>query len=975
MSFSFPLALALLIFLPGVIAVGRPRNRFRRTRDLISLALRCTILVLLILALAGVQLIRSADSLAVVFLVDASDSVGVLSLDNALTQVRDQIEQLGSNDSAGVVLFGKTPQVARPISTSHTLTAIRAQPDAGDTDLAAAIRLALAMFPAESARRIVILSDGRQTVGDAEQAAHLAAAAGVEIDYLPISALDAPDVRVTQFDAPASVAEGQQFDLTITLDADLDTSARLDIFAGSDLIYSQDETVRRGSTTRTLTLTAGESGFRDFTVRVQPDGLDGFYQNNQLATFSQVIGPARVLVVGTESETQYLTAALREAGLTVEQATPGGLPSGLTGYAPYESVILANVPADQISQSAMESIQAYVRDLGGGLVVIGGPESYAPGGYFDSPLEATLPVEMRLKDQQRQPKLTIAYLIDRSGSMATIGSDGVPLIELAKAAINRSTDFLQPRDLAGVASFDSTAYWVAEFQEVGNREELRRLVGTLRPSGGTDIGAGLNLVAEGITTQPSEAKHIILLSDGIANRRGLTELVARLNRDYGVTLTSIAIGEDNELMRDLAESGHGTYRLAENPQSIPAIFAQETVLATRSYIFETPFTPSLTARSPIMEGISTLPTLQGYVGASEKEASQVVLRGPEPYQDPILTVWQYGLGRSVAFNADATSRWGAQWVIWDDFARFWGQTVRWTMTDTDTQGVETRIVMEGAQARIVLDARDDAGTFLNGLTLEASVVRPDLTNERIQLRQVAPGRYEAIFTPDQQGAYLLRTAGGLESAGVSVNQTTGWVMSYSREYQGGNTVSVLPEVARLTGGTPYLDGLAPAFEHTLTARGGSTPLAPVLVLIALLLLPFDIAVRRLLITRTDMQRVFSVFRRQPSEAASSERMASLMQARERARQETLAEEARSAPANTASALRNRLKTDSASQSPIVKPTVAPSSIPADMPASFDKLAAPKPATPEQPPLPDLTPSESENLGTRLLRRKKDRQGD
>jgi len=966
MSFSFPLALALLIVLPGVIAVGRPRSRFRRTRDLISLTLRCTLLVLLILALAGVNLTRSADSLAVVFVVDASDSVGALNLDNALTQVRDQIEQMGSNDSAGIVLFGKTPQVARPILADNALKPIHAQPDAGDTDIAAAIRLALAMFPAESARRIVILSDGRQTVGDAEQAAQLAAAAGVEIDYLPISAIDAPDVRVTQFDAPASVAEGQQFDLSITLEADIDTSARLDIFAGSDLIYSQTESVRRGSSTRTLTLTAGESGFRDFTVRVQPDGLDGFYQNNQLSTFSQVTGAARVLVVGTESETQYLTAALQEAGLTVEQIAPGGLPVGVTGYAPYESVILANVPADQISVSAMEAMQIYVRDLGGGLVVVGGPESYAPGGYFDTPLEAILPVEMRLKDQQRQPKLTIAYLIDRSGSMATIGADGVPLIELAKAAINRSTDFLQPADLVGVASFDTTAYWVANFQEVGNREELRRLVGTLRPSGGTDIAAGLNLVATDITTQPSETKHIILMSDGIANRRGLTELVARLNREYGVTLTSIAIGTDNELMRDLAEAGQGTYRLAENPQSIPAIFAQETVLATRSYIFETPFTPSLTARSPIMDGIAALPALRGYVGASEKTASQVILRGPEPYQDPILTVWQYGLGRAVAFNADATSRWGADWVVWADFARFWGQTIRWTMTDTDTQGVETRVVMEGSQARIMLDARDESGLFLNGLGLEASVVRPDLTTERIQLRQVAPGRYEAVFTPDQQGAYLLRTAGGLESAGVSVNQTTGWVMSYSREYQGGNTASVLPDVASLTGGTAYLDGLTTSFEHTLTARGGSTSLTPLLMLIVLLLLPFDIAVRRLLINRTDVQRVLSVFRRQPSEEVASERMATLMQARDRARQEVAAEEARSAPANTASALRARLKTDSPSQSPFA-PLTPP--IPPQSPA--ESSAAIPPTTTDPKPL----QTEGETLGTRLLKRKKDRQGE
>jgi uncharacterized membrane protein len=969
MSFSTPLALVLLLVLPGVIAAGRPRNPFRRTRDLISLALRCTILILLILALSGVQVVRSADSLAVVFLVDASDSVGTISSQQAYDLVRAQIQQMGVNDSAGIVMFGKTPQIDRPISASTNMASgtPRSTPDSSDTDLSAAIRIALAMFPSESARRIVILSDGRQTVGDAAQAAQLAEAAGVEIDYLQLSVPDLPDVRITAFDAPTSVSEGQQFDLTVTLETDQQTPVRLDIFAGSDLIATESLILNRGETIRSLTIEAGASGFRDFTARVQAQGnSDKFYQNNQLSTFSQVIGPAKVLVVGSDSEVQYLTTALQEAGVTVERSTTGSLPVSAAGYTLYDAVMLANVPADQLSQDVMEAIQSYVRDLGGGLVVIGGPESYAPGGYYDTPLETMLPVEMRLKDQKRLPKLTIAYLIDRSGSMATDTGNGVPLIELAKAAINRSIDFLQPTDLAGVASFDSNAYWVAEFQEVGNREELRRLVGTLRPSGGTDIGAGLNLVAQDITTQASDAKHIILLSDGIANRRGLIETVRRLNNEYGVTLTSISIGVDNELMRDLAEAGNGTYRLAASPQSIPAIFAQETVLATRSYIFESAFTPSLTARSPIMDGITSLPTLQGYVGASEKTASQVILRGPEPYQDPILTVWQYGLGRAMAFNGDATSRWGADWVAWGDFARFWGQAVRWTMTDTNTQGVESRIVMEGSQARVILDARDDSGAFLNGLGLEATVIRPDLSLERVQLRQVAPGRYEATFTPDQQGAYLLRTLGGLESENINISQTTGWVRSYPREYQGGNTASVLPRVASLTGGTGYSDGLSTAFEHTLTARGGSTSLAPWLVLFAMLLLPFDIGLRRLLITRADIQRVFGALRRSSTEVAvPSERMATLMQARDRARQEAAAEEIRSAPANTASALRARLKSDT--PKPLVTPIVPSSSAPTDSASN----STPTDVTPE----PALLKTEGENLGTRLLKRKKDRQGE
>src|SRR5262249_13140223 len=156
------------------------------------------------------------------------------------------------------------------------------------------------------------------------------------------------------------------------------------------------------------------------------------------------------------------------------------------------------------------ALQTYVRDLGGGLIVVGGPDAYAPGGYFKTPLEETLPLDMQIRDQRRLPQLTIAYVIDRSGSMSMVGPSGVENIELAKEAIIRSLDFLQPSDRAGVLSFDTQGYWIAEPQPVLDRIGLQNLVGTLRASGGTDILAGMTLAGEAMQQEPSQRKHIIL---------------------------------------------------------------------------------------------------------------------------------------------------------------------------------------------------------------------------------------------------------------------------------------------------------------------------------------------------------------------------------------------------------------------------------------------------------------------------------
>jgi len=176
-------------------------------------------------------------------------------------------------------------------------------------------------------------------------------------------------------------------------------------------------------------------------------------------------------------------------------------------------------------------------------------------------------------------------VIDRSGSMGAVGLSGVENIELAKEAIIRSIDFLQPNDRAGVVSFDTLGYWIANIQQIGNRLALQRLVASLRTGGGTDILAGMNLVSQSIIDDPSDRKHIILLTDGGANPTGLVELSTRLNQDYGVTTSVIAIGDGSApFLAEMAEAGGGNYHPVRIVEQIPLIFSQETVLATRSYI-------------------------------------------------------------------------------------------------------------------------------------------------------------------------------------------------------------------------------------------------------------------------------------------------------------------------------------------------------------------------------------------------------
>jgi uncharacterized membrane protein/secreted protein with Ig-like and vWFA domain len=914
--------------------LGWPSRGPSRRREIASLGLRLLLALLLILGLAGLEVRRATNNLSVVFLVDSSDSMlvpitvggGATAIETtprqlAVEYVRRALLEMGPDDRAGVIVFGGDAVVERPLSPAETLESPTSKVTTIQTDLAGAIRLGLALLPSDTARRMVILSDGLETTGDAVEAARLAASSGTQIVVVPFSVSGGAEALITSVKAPTRLRQDEEFALEVKIDSTLAQRVGVRVLAGSEVAYAGELELRRGTNAFSLPLKAGTPGFSAYRVQLIPprgEAADTFYQNNELAAFSQIEGPARLLMVTNPKPRddvpgfEELLAALRGSGLNVETVEPGGLPSELPALAEYASVILVDVPARSLSQRQQTALETYVRDLGGGLVAVGGPTSFGVGGYFKTPLERALPVDMDIKDEKRRARLTMVFIIDKSGSMAEI-SGGVQKVDLAKEAVIRSIELLSPSDKVGVIAFDDSAAWVVPITSLDDPDAIINQTGTIRADGGTDIMAGVRLASQALPEDDSTVKHIILLTDGGADPTGIPELVRQMNQDYGITLSSVGVGPGAApFLPQLAQEGQGVYHFTDDPASIPEIFAEEVTLATRSYIIEQAFFPRQASPSPILQGIDSAPQLLGYIGVTAKSAAQVILVNPDSPNpdnpDPILAAWQYGLGKSVAWTSDATGRWAKSWVSWDQFARFWAQTVRYTISEGTPTATDVRVsgfggAEAGEAATISVDAKTDAGAFLNGLTVQANVIAPDGATHVITLTQSAPGRYTGEFNPTKEGAYLIRIAGGEAGSEAAIAQTAGWVLSYSPEYQialpaenESNTappnVRFLVQLAQATGGGNVTGEYARVFAHDLPPPpSAAQPVWPWLLVFATLLLPFDIAVRRVVITRSDLRRAwvrllafFAIRAPQPVPIPQqrAEQLSTLFKAKERA---------------------------------------------------------------------------------------------
>ena len=905
MTFTSPLLLLLLLILPLVAWMGWPSHGLGRSRESLSLFLRLIIVVCLVFAIAGLEIVQQGRNLAVVFLVDVSDSMPRPAIGAEIEYVRNAIQAAGPDDRSAVVLFGADALVERSMSAGRELGAVTSTPVTNQTDLAGAMRLGLALFPSEAARRMVILSDGGQTSGDAVAAAELAAASGVQIVSVPFVNQPGSEASVTAVDAPASLRSGDKFDLNVSIQASQAEPSVVRVLVGDKIVYEQTRVLRPGLQTFSLPLVAGAPGFVNYAVQIAPQ-KDVYYQNNQMDAFSQVLGPPRILLVAPAAgmaepnglprpdEYSALLQALRAGGFSVDLSTPDLMPATRAGIAQYNSVVLVDVPASMLTIGQMENIQTYVRDLGGGLVAVGGPTSYGVGGYYDTPLEAALPVDMQIKDEKRRPSLAIVFIIDHSGSMSET-SGGVEKLELAKEAAARSVQLLFPTDRVGVITFDDTASWVVPMTDLSKSRAVLAAIGSIQVGGGTDILAGVQAMAAVLPSDPAKVKHVILLTDGGADPAGIPELVKQLNSGDNITFSTVAVGRDAApFLKDLAVIGGGRYHFTTDAGSIPSIFTEETTLAMRAYIVEQPFVPKLANPSPILAGIQAVPHLYGFVATSPKDLAQVILQSDKG--DPILAAWQYGLGRSVAFTSDATGHWGRDWVQWQGFATFWAQAVRYTLGDLSDTALEMNVGLDGnqaKQARLTLDVRGRAGEFLNGYQILSNVVAPNGEVQAVTLRQVAPGRYETFFDPKEQGVYLMRFSGQPADgkSGESFAQTTGWTLSYSPEYRSiASNPDLLLRLAAITGGNVASANPADAFLHNLEASRAASLIWPWLLGLAALLLPLDVASRRLILTRQDLAHFSQVLktRLQPRKssgaavAAQSPQMAALFQAKDRA---------------------------------------------------------------------------------------------
>jgi Ca-activated chloride channel family protein len=846
----FVLLAVVLLLLEGLLYWRRQSaGRFRppvSAGDRWALALRGALVLVLALTFLRPNLPRWVDRLNVVFLLDVSDSVSLAARERAYRFASESTKHVKSGDRHSVIVFGEEAVVDQPLAHRATLERPKATVGGRGTDLFQAIQLAQASLPPGQANRMVLLTDGRQNAGNALAAAQAVKDAGVDLYYVRAPLTFTQEVVAESMVLPQEVKYGEPFQAKVVAWSYKDTQGRVSLFRNGEFLGSQVVRLTAGKNVFSYRQSLDQSGIHVYQAAVEVDG-DTIEDNNRAVGTVVVRGRPQVLLAEKDkTHAASLVGALRSQNIEVTVVEPSGIPKDIAGLQKYDGVILSNVSSLKLGRDQMVSIRDYVRDHGGGLMMIGGEESFGLGGYYRTPVEEALPVTMEVKQKIEIPSLAVVLSIDRSGSMAMSTDEKVTKLDLAKEAAHLVIDLLDERNEVGVQSWDTEFIWDFPVKAAKDKGAAHHAVATIKAGGGTDGYPALKESYSILFDRPALLKHVIFLSDGQMTRGDFAGLLRRMSKDK-ITVSTVAIGKDADvqLMVDIAKWGRGRFYYTEDSQTIPRIFTLETQLASKASLVEQPFKPALTSANH--EGVQDIdwkaaPPLGGYVATSLKSTAELVLMSHQ--EDPVLATWRFGLGRAAAFTSDAKAKWGVLWLRWRDFNKFWAQVTRWTLRSGTRSDTVATVERRDGTGEVVVDAVDGKGEFINFLDSQIGVVAPNRERTVIDLEQIGPGRYRGRFPAPQEGVYLVGMA-QRRSDRVIGSQLAGLVVPYAQELRDlGVDDAFLRELTELTGGGA-VDDPKDVFERGRRQSRIAVELWPWLVgLVTLMIVP-EIALRRL----------------------------------------------------------------------------------------------------------------------------------
>jgi tetratricopeptide (TPR) repeat protein len=601
-----------------------------------------------LLLVCGLLLVLSAIDPVLIFrrpgtehflIIDTSASIG----DDALAQALNEVRRLKAQDSSvRIIVSGEVPVES---SFDELGTRIKKRVSGTGTSLAATLDYAAALRSGKNTL-MTVFTDSGETFGDLPHTVAKLAADGVKLHFKTFSDGMMHEITLLSCRTGVNAMPGENLPLTVKIASEADADATLVINnSSSGKEYSHKLKLFAGIHDYELSAPRTVPGLNILDIRLI-SGADTVRDNNYMSAALWVNSPYKVLLLSDNPD--YDGEALRRLlGDTAEIVFNSGTSFDDVALTVVSGKIIEELPREQAS-ALTEAVK-----LGMGLLVFTGQSSPVLKEGQGIP-EICLPVNFEDPGELRHPSVSLAIIIDTSGSM---GGGRIDLArEIARAAIGKLRDF----DKAGIVEFHGARRWAAPLQSAANHLELDRALNRLNAGGGTVMLPAFKEAMFALRNCDSRLKHVLVLTDG-GVENGPFEKQIRDMTAHGITLSTVMVGpgRHSRFLSQLAQWGGGRYYHAGNRFSIPELIFRQSGNTRYSSILEGSLNPARGSRVFPVEDISAFPPLRGMIRARLKPTADSVLTvGSEAL--PLLAFMRYGLGGSAVMTAGLSGKWTSE---------------------------------------------------------------------------------------------------------------------------------------------------------------------------------------------------------------------------------------------------------------------------------------------------------------------------
>ncbi len=702
-AFENPLLFLVFLAVPIVLLVPyfrTPKNKRRTIGRIFALGAHMLAFAMLTFLLAEPTIVKVSpmpQNEAIVIVVDCSKS-----LEGDISDDRDDDMAMRINRYVDDLVSSKAPETQVQlvkfagdafVATSgftkdgnqalreYNRTSLSGVGKTDSTNINAALRKAASLFTSDmnAYKRIILVSDGRETTGSAWEAA--ASFGGkirldtVMFDVTKEEGFSEVSLLSLSVAPDHTVSAGTTIRLTVEIYSSVETDGVLNFWFGDEeenhFRYPVNIIEGRNIFSEDFKTTTEEIGMRELRVRYAPkySSSDNISANNELSTWLKITGKPNVLLVGKPEQTEKLYNQVSSIYNT-DQIEPENFPTTMQELLKYDEIVLMDVHSTSLHDEADDLLKWYIHDIGRGLLTTSGTTHQSYMSYTDeeSLIADMLPVSMTL--DQTEQNVAFVLVIDDSSSMipGAYNQAGADKFEPAKEGAEKVIMALGPNDYIGVVTFHQEATVQMELVKRGDDEHAEELVDFVKSLSAlnhfnTDYSKGLNEARDMLANfDGAQSKHVIFLSDGYPNQGDYSQLPSSM-KNAGIAVSTIALLADNgakQLLANIAIEGGGQSFAIDNDADLSNLSNIMENLAFEAkelkFINDEPFTPVVGKDTGVLNQVDAANMVfGGYIGSTLKSGAVTPLRTKD--NRPVLAEWDYGAGHVTTLMMDISSSW------------------------------------------------------------------------------------------------------------------------------------------------------------------------------------------------------------------------------------------------------------------------------------------------------------------------------